>query len=274
MPPTPHGDARTTAAPTCPSRWSARRVRARPRWPGFSARRSGCRSSRSRPTASAAPGSSTTVSPSRLERTINTDDPERPLLPEDGRRPCGDDPTMHVPPCIVFIDEVHGLPRDVRDGLLKAIESKDGCCASRAAGTPTAGTSAGSWRRPSGASSSVPSTPASRRSSWGCTVPKRSPPSSSSTSHPLQDGLGFLETGFVHWGILSGRKSPYCTLETVTSQYPMKFSPPEPPKTQDLRRKKPKRPKQKRHFTAMTTKHTAIYVRVSSKPAGPCLPAP
>jgi hypothetical protein len=36
-----------------------------------------------------------------------------------------DDPTMHVPPSIVFIDEVHGLPRDVRDGLLKAIESKD-----------------------------------------------------------------------------------------------------------------------------------------------------
>ena len=62
-----------------------------------------------------------------LERTVNTDDPNDPfslkmVLPAPGE---SDDPTMLVPPCIVFIDEVHGLPRDVRDGLLKAIESKD-----------------------------------------------------------------------------------------------------------------------------------------------------
>jgi Holliday junction resolvasome RuvABC ATP-dependent DNA helicase subunit len=35
------------------------------------------------------------------------------------------DPTMIVPPCIVFIDEVHGLPTNLRENLLKAIESKD-----------------------------------------------------------------------------------------------------------------------------------------------------
>jgi Holliday junction resolvasome RuvABC ATP-dependent DNA helicase subunit len=62
-----------------------------------------------------------------LERTINTDDPDDPFSlkmvpPAPGE---SDDPTMHVPPSIVFIDEAHGLPRDVRDGLLKAIESKD-----------------------------------------------------------------------------------------------------------------------------------------------------
>ena len=62
-----------------------------------------------------------------LERTINTDDPNDPfslkMVPPDSGET--DDPTMTVPPCIVFIDEVHGLPRDIRDGLLKAIESKD-----------------------------------------------------------------------------------------------------------------------------------------------------
>jgi Holliday junction resolvasome RuvABC ATP-dependent DNA helicase subunit len=62
-----------------------------------------------------------------LERTINIDDPNDPFSlkmvpPAPGE---SDDPTMHVPPSIVFIDEVHGLPRDIRDGLLKAIESKD-----------------------------------------------------------------------------------------------------------------------------------------------------
>lgn len=35
------------------------------------------------------------------------------------------DPTVTVPPCIVFIDEVHGLPRNLVENLLKAIESKD-----------------------------------------------------------------------------------------------------------------------------------------------------
>ena len=35
------------------------------------------------------------------------------------------DPTVIVPPCIVFIDEVHGLPTNLVENLLKAIESKD-----------------------------------------------------------------------------------------------------------------------------------------------------
>jgi MoxR-like ATPase len=35
------------------------------------------------------------------------------------------DPTMLIPPCIVFIDEVHGLPTNLRETLLQAIESKD-----------------------------------------------------------------------------------------------------------------------------------------------------
>ena len=35
------------------------------------------------------------------------------------------DPTVLVPPCIVFIDEVHGLPTNLVENLLKAIESKD-----------------------------------------------------------------------------------------------------------------------------------------------------
>ena len=45
------------------------------------------------------------------------------MVKPDGR--ITNDPTMLVPPCIVFIDEVHGLPTNLRDGLLKAIESKD-----------------------------------------------------------------------------------------------------------------------------------------------------
>ena len=62
-----------------------------------------------------------------LERMINTDNPNDPFSlkmvpPGPGE---SNDPTMHVPPSIVFIDEVHGLSRDIRDGLLKAIESKD-----------------------------------------------------------------------------------------------------------------------------------------------------
>ena len=59
-----------------------------------------------------------------LERTINTDTPGQPFSLKMVK-PRGDDPTMTVPSCVVFIDEVHGLPRDIRDGLLKAIESKD-----------------------------------------------------------------------------------------------------------------------------------------------------
>ena len=59
-----------------------------------------------------------------LERTINTDNPNDPFSLKMVK-PFGNDPTMIVPPCLVFIDEVHGLPRDIRDGLLKAIESKD-----------------------------------------------------------------------------------------------------------------------------------------------------
>jgi Holliday junction resolvasome RuvABC ATP-dependent DNA helicase subunit len=35
------------------------------------------------------------------------------------------DPTMLMPPCIVFVDEVHGLPTNLREVLLKAVESKD-----------------------------------------------------------------------------------------------------------------------------------------------------
>jgi Holliday junction resolvasome RuvABC ATP-dependent DNA helicase subunit len=62
-----------------------------------------------------------------LERTINTDNPNDPFsLKMVKPNPfVTNDPTMRVPPCVVFIDEVHGLPRDIRDGLLKAIESKD-----------------------------------------------------------------------------------------------------------------------------------------------------
>ena len=36
------------------------------------------------------------------------------------------DPTMLVPPCVVFIDEVHALPRNLVPELLKATEPKDG----------------------------------------------------------------------------------------------------------------------------------------------------
>jgi Holliday junction resolvasome RuvABC ATP-dependent DNA helicase subunit len=62
-----------------------------------------------------------------LERTINTDHPDDPFsLKMVKPNPfVTDDPTMTIPPCVVFIDEVHGLPRDIRGGLLKAIESKD-----------------------------------------------------------------------------------------------------------------------------------------------------
>jgi Holliday junction resolvasome RuvABC ATP-dependent DNA helicase subunit len=62
-----------------------------------------------------------------LERTINTDNPDDPFSLKMVKPDpfVTNDPTMTVPPCIVFIDEVHGLPRDIRDGLLKAIESKD-----------------------------------------------------------------------------------------------------------------------------------------------------
>ncbi len=35
------------------------------------------------------------------------------------------DTTMRIPPCVVFIDEVHGLPVNLREELLKAVESKD-----------------------------------------------------------------------------------------------------------------------------------------------------
>jgi hypothetical protein len=35
------------------------------------------------------------------------------------------DPTMTIPPCVVFVDEVHGLPTNLREVLLKAVESKD-----------------------------------------------------------------------------------------------------------------------------------------------------
>ena len=36
------------------------------------------------------------------------------------------DPTMLAPPCVVFIDEVHALPRNLVPELLKATEPKDG----------------------------------------------------------------------------------------------------------------------------------------------------
>ena len=72
------------------------------------------------------PRSSSTTSPSPWRRTVIDTDTGR-LQPEDGQaRPARrSDPTMLVPPCVVFIDEVHGLPRNLRDELLKAIESKD-----------------------------------------------------------------------------------------------------------------------------------------------------
>jgi hypothetical protein len=46
-----------------------------------------------------------------------------------------------------------------------------------------------------------------------------------SISNPFQDGFGSLETGLVHWGILSGRKSLHCTHQTVNSLYPRKSGP-------------------------------------------------
>ena len=39
---------------------------------------------------------------------------------------CFDDPTMWVPPCVVFIDEVHALPRNVVTELLKATDPNNG----------------------------------------------------------------------------------------------------------------------------------------------------
>ena len=36
------------------------------------------------------------------------------------------DPTMLVPPCVVFIDEVHALPRNLIPDLLKAVDPGDG----------------------------------------------------------------------------------------------------------------------------------------------------
>jgi Holliday junction resolvasome RuvABC ATP-dependent DNA helicase subunit len=62
-----------------------------------------------------------------LERFVNRDDPNDPfslkMVMPDPR--VTNDPTMHVPSCVVFIDEVHGLPTNLRENLLKAIESKD-----------------------------------------------------------------------------------------------------------------------------------------------------
>jgi Holliday junction resolvasome RuvABC ATP-dependent DNA helicase subunit len=37
-----------------------------------------------------------------------------------------EDPVWRVPPCVVFIDEVHALPRNLIPELLKAVEPKDG----------------------------------------------------------------------------------------------------------------------------------------------------
>ena len=37
-----------------------------------------------------------------------------------------EDPAWDVPPCVVFIDEVHALPRNLIPELLKAVEPKDG----------------------------------------------------------------------------------------------------------------------------------------------------
>ena len=59
-----------------------------------------------------------------LERTVSRDDPQHPFSLKMAL-PRGNDPVFHSPPCIVFIDEVHGLARNLRDELLKAIESKD-----------------------------------------------------------------------------------------------------------------------------------------------------
>jgi Holliday junction resolvasome RuvABC ATP-dependent DNA helicase subunit len=61
-----------------------------------------------------------------LEMTV-VDTDEGPLslkMVKPDPRGCSD-PTMFVPPCIVFIDEVHGLPTNLRENLLKAIESKE-----------------------------------------------------------------------------------------------------------------------------------------------------
>ncbi len=62
-----------------------------------------------------------------LERFVNTDTPGDPfslkMVMPDPR--VTDDPTMLVPPCVVFIDEVHGLPKNLRENLLQAIEAKD-----------------------------------------------------------------------------------------------------------------------------------------------------
>ena len=37
-----------------------------------------------------------------------------------------DNPTMRVPPCVIFIDEVHALARNLVPELLKAVAPNDG----------------------------------------------------------------------------------------------------------------------------------------------------
>ena len=179
------GARRTTAAPTCPSPWSGRRA------PGKTtlARLFGetVDAAVHRDPAQGVRSCREVFDHDRRRRWNGPSYTDDPTIPSRLKMVKPDptvtnDPTMHVPPCVVFIDEVHGLPRNMRDGLLKAIEPKDGCSPSRTAGSPTAATSAGSWPRPNGASSSGRSTPASPRSSWRCTAPRRSPPSSSSTT--------------------------------------------------------------------------------------------